>query len=124
MSKIFTTEFGKKFRAARLFLWHLFVMLAVMFGGTAAVIFAIVLLHRPDSGARGFFVLMLPPMVFFVFFTEFPLRYARKSSEQDLNSSAAADALDAKFGAVRKKIYVALGMGLVIGALTQVPRLL
>ena len=42
-------------------------MLAVMFGGTAAVIFAIVLLHRPDSGARGFFVFMLPPMAFFRF---------------------------------------------------------
>ena len=84
-------------------------MLAVMFGGIAAVIFAMVLLHRPDSGVRGFFVLMLPPIVSFVFLTEFLLRYARKSSEQNLNSSSAADALDVRSRSARKKNYFALG---------------
>jgi membrane protein YdbS with pleckstrin-like domain len=123
MNNLFGAKFGKKIRAACLFLWRLFVTLAVMFGGIAAVVFAIVLLHRPDSGVLGFFVLMLPLMVFFVFLTEFLLRYARKSSEQDINSSSAADALDVRLRAARKKIYFALGAGLVIGALTQVPRL-
>ena len=111
---------ANKIRRTLLFVWQLFCILSVLFGGIAAVIVAMIFSPKSESATLGVLVLMLPAVIFIVLFAEFALRHARRSSSLDLTSPASIDALDLRIQGARRKIYSGLAIGIGFGVLLLV----